>query len=283
MNPANCTSATRDNDLRSQLARLGDARDSRRWHEGARDYVSELGLSQTDVPTLLAVAREWFERTEWPEDPDDTTVHGSIHAWRAAGQLRAEDAVDTLLDILASQAVEDDDWYLEEFPHVFGLIGPGTIDRVAAFARDASHAEFPRVAAAHALAEIARRHPDSRPRVLEILTSALTAYDAQTSQFNAFLVCYLLDIRATEAAELIERAFADNRVDVSVVGNWNDVRTELGVEDHGIVPKRLAVAKPDWAFGPEAGERIGDDAEHAPGAPSAQSQRGRKRRKRKSR
>ncbi|MFO0872537.1 MAG: hypothetical protein U0575_01010 [Phycisphaerales bacterium] len=99
---------------------------------------------------MLATARGWHERTDWPDDPDDTSVYASVHAWRALGQLRAEPVVDDLLAMLAPDAGRDDDWCLEEFPLVFALIGPPAIDRVAALARNVSLGLYPRVAEAQA-------------------------------------------------------------------------------------------------------------------------------------
>jgi hypothetical protein len=58
----------------------------------------------------------------------------------------------------------------------------------------------------------------------------------------------LLELKATDAAELIERAHAADRVDISVNGNWNTVRKELGVKGLGLVPEHLATMRPFAAF-----------------------------------
>lgn len=284
-------------DLASRLAGLGDPGDSWNWHKGDRDYVAELALSSADVPVLIATARQWYERTDWPDDPDDTSVYASVHAWRALGQLRAESAVDDLLAMMALDAAQDDDWCLEEFPQVFALIGPSAIDRVAALARNVSLDLYQRIAGAYSLAEIAKRHPDSRPRVLAQLINLLLAYEDESDEFNAFVVSYLMDIRAVEAADLIERVFADDRVELSLNGNWNHVRAELGVEGRGLVPKELAKAtwtlvrrRPvngaaDDAIDDEIDGEIDDamGAEPSESASRGSQRRGNKKRKRKSR
>jgi hypothetical protein len=47
-----------------------------------------------------------------------------------------------------------------------------------------------------------------------------------------------MDLNASSAAEAIERAFAANRLDVSVAGDWEMVRAKLGVEGLGLeMPK----------------------------------------------
>ena len=44
----------------------------------------------------------------------------------------------------------------------------------------------------------------------------------------------LVELRATQAAEPIERAFASNLLDVGMMGTWEDVRRELGVQGLGL-------------------------------------------------
>jgi hypothetical protein len=44
---------------------------------------------------------------------------------------------------------------------------------------------------------------------------------------NGFIVAQLLELRAVEAAPIIEKAFALRQVDPSIVGGWEDVRQEL--------------------------------------------------------
>jgi len=59
-----------------------------------------------------------------------------------------------------------------------------------------------------------------------------------------------LDLRAVESAEVIERAFAADRVDIMIGGNWNDIRSELGVEGLGLVPEELTSQRQnlfDWS------------------------------------
>ena len=89
------------------------------------------------------------------------------------GQLRAVEAVQPLLDVQDELDELDDDWYLEEFHHVFGLIGPPAIEPLAAYLSDESHREFPRGKAANGLREIVRHFPETRERVVAILTAEL--------------------------------------------------------------------------------------------------------------
>ncbi|MEX2386821.1 MAG: hypothetical protein WD534_03000 [Phycisphaeraceae bacterium] len=88
--------------------------------------------------------------------------------------------------------------------------------------------------------EIAAAHDEQRDRVANSLAQQLEPFEQQPASLNAFLVSSLLKLKAVSAVDVIERAFAADAVDVSVVGNWNQVREELGVEGQGLVPESLA-------------------------------------------
>jgi hypothetical protein len=47
----------------------------------------------------------------------------------------------------------------------------------------------------------------------------------------------LLNLKAVESAEIIERAFAADTVDETVVGDWGVARRELGVRGLGLIPE----------------------------------------------
>ena len=158
-----------------------------------------------------------------------------------------------MLEMIGPMEARDDDWYLEEFPDAFAMVGPPAYDKAVVFLDDSSHALYPRVGIAHAIVKIAERHPDLRDLAVMNLSGRLADFENNDAQLNAFLICYLLDLRAWETAGVIEGAFAADEVDIQIVGNWNHVRRELGVEGRGLVPPKLAEAKPEpffpWAGG----------------------------------
>lgn len=234
------TQLTHELTLEGRLEAFGDPRETWRWREGDPDYVEALGISAADAPRLLAVAREWVEREDWPDDPNDMTVYAPVHAWRAAAQLGAVEAIDVLLDMLGPMDEQDDDWHLEEFPWAFAWIGPASIAPLRTYLADQREAAMARVCVGHALKEVARRHAGSRAEVVHILSTQLEHFPRQPEELNGFLISFLLGLKATESADVIERAFAADRVDLTILGNWNEVRKELGVEGRGLVPESLA-------------------------------------------
>jgi hypothetical protein len=62
----------------------------------------------------------------------------------------------------------------------------------------------------------------------------LANFEANDYEFNGFLVAQLTRLKAAEAAETIERAFAANRVAEDIAGYWGTVREKLGVAGMGL-------------------------------------------------
>jgi hypothetical protein len=246
--------------LRTCLEQFGDPRDFSRWETGEVNYVTTLELTPADVPDLLAVARKWAEPMDWPDDKDYVAGYAPVHAWRGLAQLGAAEAVPVLLEMLAPLDASGDDWFLEEFPHAFAWIGPAAIPALRDYLADSAHDVFARVCVAHSLQEVAAKHPQTRDEVVKILIEALSRFADTEASVNAYVVTALLDLKATEAAEVIERAHAADCVDVSVNGNWNDVRKELGVPGLGLVPEHLANLKWGWVREPE--DDTGNDFAH---------------------
>lgn len=211
-----------------KLLALGDPRKTWRWATGNPDYVGTLGLTQQHMPALIDIARQWVTRQDWPTDKKDMTVYAPVHAWRALAQLHATQAIAPLLEMLGEMDKRGDQWHLEEFPDAFALIGPAAIDALAAYSTDAAHGTYARICAVHALERIARRHLDTRNQVVGLLTAELAKYERNDRDLNAFLISYLINLKATESAAMIERAFAAGNVNEMVCGRWEKARAKLG-------------------------------------------------------
>lgn len=204
-----------------RLLTLGEA-PIRRWPWP--DYVAELGLGAEHVPALVRMGTD--DALLWA-DAGTPDVWAPVHAWRALGQLRAEEAVEPLLGLF--DALPDDDAVKDELPRVFGLIGRAAIPPLARYLAEPAHDLWTRVAAARALAEIAGQDPSVRDRIVALLTERLEGFGENVPELNAFLISYLLDLHAAEAAPLMERVFAAGRAPVGVAGDWEDVQVALGL------------------------------------------------------
>ncbi|MEA3345309.1 MAG: SEC-C domain-containing protein [Chloroflexota bacterium] len=212
----------------SELLTMGDCRGMREWP----DYL-ELGLGPEHIPDLIRMALD--EDLNWA-DSDSLEVWAPVHAWRALAQLGAEEAIEPLTRLLPRIDEYDDDWVGEELPDVFGLIGPAAVPTLRDYLADASHGLWARVAAAHSLGTIGERHPQARSECVESLTATLRRFAEHDRTLNAFIISYLVDLKAVEAASLMERAFNADCVDLSVEGDWQDVQVRLGLIHERISP-----------------------------------------------
>jgi hypothetical protein len=232
--------------LVERLSKVKSPRDLHDWVDRDGYYVAACRVSADDVPPLIDLARRWAD-LDWPDsgdeldiDPDDAELL-PVTAWRALADLKAEQAVQPLIDLLCAvddQFDEFDDWSSEELPHVFGKIGQSAIEPLSHLARDERESEFVRLIAARGLGRVAAYHPRARDPIVaclaELMAKAVDEEAADDVEFNSTLLVELVELQAVEAAESIERAFAGDLLDVGVIGNWEDVRRTLGVEGLGL-------------------------------------------------
>jgi len=211
----------------SQLLTFGDCRGFREWP----NYL-DLGLGPEHADELIEMATD--EELNWA-DPDDLGVWAPVHAWRALGQLRATAAIEPLLHLL--HELEDNDWASDELPVVYGMIGWEAIPALSRYLEDERFGLYPHIAAAGGLEQIGLTDPSARAECVEVLSRSLERFGENDPSLNGFLVGYLVDLRAVEAAPLMERAFAGGHVDVMVVGDWEDVQVELGLKASRETPR----------------------------------------------
>lgn len=203
------------------------------------DYPDKYGLTLEHVPELLRMVQDEDLNLA---DEDSDEAWAPVHAWRALSQLKVDVAVEGVLSILYMIDEFDDDWMMEEAPVVLGEIGPVAIDALAEYIADPGNGEYALITAANALSEIGQRHPQARDHCVAVLRKQLADYHRQDEGFNAFLINYLIDLKAVEAAPIIEDAFVADRVELAVVGDWEDVQVSLGLLEKRRTPR------PPWGW-----------------------------------
>jgi HEAT repeat protein len=190
------------------------------------DYVAEFGFGEGHIPNLIKLAtnRELSEA-----ETESAEVWGPLHAWRTLGQLKAEAAIEPLLQLLG----QDDDWASTEVPEVYGMIGPKAIPALSAFLEDPDQEMFARSEAATSLEKIGETYPESRAEAVAALSHALETGAENDPELNAYIVSYLIELGAAEAAPVIERAYAAEQVDTEIAGSWGRAQVELGLAKAG--------------------------------------------------
>lgn len=195
------------------------------------DYLA-LGLTLDDAPELIRVLRD---DVLYSSDSEDESW-ASLHAALALGQLRAESAVDALVANL-SRIDDDDDWVMSAYPGIFGQIGPAALPALQEALRDSTKSVYQRVFASEAVLQIAEQHPDARDRCVALLVDQLRLHAEQSEWLNASLINNLVELDAQEAAPVMAEAFAANRVDWSLMGDWEEVQIALGLLAERLTPE----------------------------------------------
>ena len=194
----------------------------------------EFGLGPEHIPDLLRMLTDDDLFTdELMQDVEKAEGWAPYHALRALGQIKDAAAIEPLLS-KAERLLGGDkglgEWAIEELPDVFGLIGPAAIPALTAYIADESHDVRSRINAATGLEKIGTMHPEAREESIAALTRQLEQAEENDSELNAFIISALLGLQATEAASVVEQAFATDNVDMSIVGDWDDVQAELGLK-----------------------------------------------------
>jgi hypothetical protein len=197
------------------------------------DDYSGYGFTTEHIPELIRMAGD--DSLHWALS-DSTEVYAPIHAWRVLSQLKATEAIEPLLQLL--HTYQDNDWVQEEIPLVMEKIGPATLPALRQYISKPEHIVFPRISAARGVSLIGEADPAYRNECVKILTRQLHQFETNEETLNAFLISYLIDLKAVESADTIEKAYAAERVDLTILGDWEDVQIELGLLSERKTPKR---------------------------------------------
>ena len=203
------------------------------------DYLEMTGLNYEHIPHLIKILDLWLNDDLWEID-DDFLIFSPVHAWRILGQLKSEEAISPLLAMLDPMDKRGDDWQLEEFNYLFRNIGPKAIPALKNYLYETGHELFAYVPVLDCIKEIGTINEEARRVSIEILKNKLEFYEKNDKHLNSSLISCLIDLKAVETAELIERAFAAYRVDYRMEGDWGDVKKLLGVEGLGLAPEGVA-------------------------------------------
>jgi HEAT repeat protein len=223
----------------ARLIKIGRPDPRARW----LDYDS-VGIKAEHITELIRVLEDhemrlMFPPDDAPEDIDLPEWYAQIHAWRALGQLRAEVAILPLLGILRQIDEDDDDWLSSDVDQVYEMIGGAAVGPLSRYLADEVNPMYARSATGSALAKIGTRHPTERDRCVAAIAAVLEKFEDNGDAFNGFLIGDLVELKAVERIDLINRAFDAEAVDEFINGDVEDVQIELGLLKARLTPPRL--------------------------------------------
>ena len=211
-----------------KLLTYGNCEDKNGWP----NYL-ELGFKEQHIEDLISMA---LDEELHQGKSDSLEIWAPIHAWRTLGQLKAVSSAKFLLKLLPK--IDDgDDWVAEEIPEVFKMLGPESIPAIQHYIETNEDEVWANVCAFHCLEKIGNEYEDSRAECVEILTNQLKNCEEFDETYNAFLISYLIDLKAIEVIEIITEAFNKDVVDLSVCGDLEEVEIELGLKTERTTPR----------------------------------------------
>lgn len=196
------------------------------------NYVQELDFKEEHIPELIRMMTDEGLQSSQLQKSE---IWAPVHAWRTLAQLGTETATTTFLEQLEDPL---NDWAHAEIPIVLGLIGPAVIPEIQQYLANPSGDLFGRISAVTSLKELQKRHPQEREQCIDIISQQLAQLDENPPDLNGFLISGLCDLKATEKAPEIERAFAAKCVDLSIMGDWDEAQVQLGLKSRKEVPIR---------------------------------------------
>jgi hypothetical protein len=197
------------------------------WFKRDGYYAAACRIAPEDVPGLIEIALNGSHSAsgsdgDSPNLLQDNLVMLPVTAWRTLADVKAETAVEPLIEMIRESDGEFDEWMTEELHHVFGKIGKSAIPSLHRVASDQYEEELVRIIVVRALGSVAAYHSDTRDQVVACLTHLMDCATEDAIEFNMSVFDQLIELEAEEAAKSIERAVAANVLDLSMPGDWAD-------------------------------------------------------------
>lgn len=208
----------------NKLLTYGDCQDIPSEYSEWPDY-QKLGITHEHIDQLIHMVTDDELHNA---DSESLEVWAPTHAWRTLAQLGSEEAVSPLIDFFW-RSEDGDDWFFEEIPHVFGMIGVKAIPALSNFLFKENNSSESYSMACSCLREIGIMHSDVRTQCISLITQKLELFNANESDLNALIINDLIELEAVETLPSIKKAYEKGCVDYSVQGDYEDVEIYMGV------------------------------------------------------
>ncbi|MDR2673926.1 MAG: SEC-C domain-containing protein [Opitutaceae bacterium] len=202
------------------------------------DYYQKLGITAADIPELTRL----FQSEEMRLNENNDASHAfdaRRHAQRALYELRAPGLARLLLEDY-HDAGDDAGMYIipEESIQIIVMLGAEAYAAVLAMLEEHPGESGFCDDILPLLADIVQKSaPEQREHCVGVLAGRLQNHAVNERDHNALLVGALCDIKAVEAAPIIEQAYAAGHVRVDFYGDWESVQISLGLKTKRDTPE----------------------------------------------
>jgi hypothetical protein len=199
--------------------------------EAEPGHYQKLGITPADIPELARLFQDEAMRLN-EGNAASRAFAARGHAQRALHELRAPGLARVLLeDYLA--AGEDACLYIIPLASLQLVATLGADAYATALAMLEEHRDAPDFCRdiLPLLADIVRKSaPEQRGHCIGLLARRLQDHPVNEREHNTIIAAALCDLKAVEAAPIIEQAYAAGHVDVSYYGDWESAQIGLGLK-----------------------------------------------------
>ena len=200
-------------------------------------FYQALGATPGDIPEIIHMFKDPEIQHMDADGGYSPACWAFSHAQRALVELRAPGAAQLLIDHFYAEAIarEENSYFLpsiEDCDSLLRALGEDAVDIIIEnIEANGDNADLGGMLS-EALAGIIEKHPARRDKSIAAIVGRLKQHHANRDTYNGLLISSLLDLRAVEAAPVIEEAYAANNVDCDICGDWDDVKFDLGMATH---------------------------------------------------
>jgi hypothetical protein len=162
------------------------------------------------IPKLLEMALDEGLLGGWPGEKASWAPYYALHL---LGRLHAHSYAAALLALLD----RPDDWLADQLPPVWAQMGPPAEQALWPYLSDNTRPSRHRAVAARGLRAIAEAHPARRPDIVAGLTQWLDQSTVEDATVNSYVIVVLKDMAAIEAADAVQRAYEQNKVNQKII------------------------------------------------------------------
>ena len=190
---------------------------------------------------LRKVLIDSMERYDYFKDSLESNFHTHtfpIHALLLLTELRAEEALEEVLELLRQDGFFLEFWFSDLITEVpsFAIeaCGNRSLDKLRDYMFEEGNDTYARSEVAVGVAHIAHNSPDRRREVIDWFNNVLKYFNNNTeneglidTSLVGFMLCEVLDLKAFELEPTVKKLYESGIVDMSVVGDHNDFLEDL--------------------------------------------------------
>ncbi len=214
----------------------------RKLSEPGSENASGESLDETAVAELSHLLDAVTRRDQWSDDDFDRIFLEDVDpvpiGFEVAGLICRSTSISGLPMVLKffhwMVAEGDEEWLFADGPEIMSDGSAAMAVALVDYVGDATEADDVKSCIVDGLEELTQSDPSVAQAIRPHVVAALKSSQQLTVRATTGLMRLAVELKFAEAAEAIETAFSENRIDCGMMGNWEIVRREMHVRGHGL-------------------------------------------------